>query len=172
MRVLITGGAGLVGSNLALAARRAFPDAEVFCMDNLYRRDSLLNVPCLKQAGAQFHRGDVGDTDSLPSVPFDFLVECSAESPVLAGRDGAPDYLFQTNLAGTNHCLEKACARGMGNEQGTEGGRRGAPITAAAKRTPFSRRCRRPPFQPLISAFQCFSLFFLLSTFPISAFLK
>ena len=40
--------------------------------------------------------------------PFDFLVECSAEPSVLAGQDGSPDYLFQTNLVGAFHCLEKA----------------------------------------------------------------
>jgi CDP-paratose 2-epimerase len=108
VRILITGGAGFVGSNLALATRQAFPKAEVFCMDNLYRRGSELNLPRLQKAGAQFHRGDVRDANSFPSGPFDFLVECSAEPSVLAGQDGPPDYLFQTNLVGAYHCLEKA----------------------------------------------------------------
>ena len=52
MRILITGGAGFIGSNLALATRAAFPAAEVVCMDNLHRRGSELNVPRLAQAGA------------------------------------------------------------------------------------------------------------------------
>ena len=110
MRLLITGGAGFVGSNLALALRVELPGAEVVCMDNLYRRGSELNVPRLEQAGVKFHRGDVRDAGNFPAGPFDFLVECSAEPSVLAGRDGSPDYLFQTNLVGAYNCLEKARA--------------------------------------------------------------
>ena len=108
MRILITGDAGFIGSNLALLVRRTFPDAEVICMDNLYRRGSELNPPRLEEVGVKFHRGDVRDANSFPSEPFDFLIECSAEPSVLAGRDGSPDYLFQTNLLGAYNCLEKA----------------------------------------------------------------
>jgi CDP-paratose 2-epimerase len=110
MRILITGGAGFVGSNLALAAKTNFPDAEIVCMDNLYRRGSELNVPRLEKAGVKFHRGDVREPNAFPTGPFDFLVECSAEPSVLAGQDSSPDYLFQTNLVGAYHCLEKARA--------------------------------------------------------------
>lgn len=108
MRILITGGAGFVGSNLALALRAGSPESEVVCMDNLYRRGSELNVPRLQSAGVRFHRGDVRDLSAFPPGPFDFLVECSAEPSVLAGQDGSPDYLFQTNLVGAYHCLEMA----------------------------------------------------------------
>ena len=108
MRILITGGAGFVGSNLALALRSELAGAEVVCMDNLYRRGAELNVPRLQAVGVLFHRGDVRDPHSFPTGPFDFLIECSAEPSVLAGQDGSPDYLFQTNLIGAYHCLEKA----------------------------------------------------------------
>ena len=37
MQILNTGGAGFIGSNLALHLRVRFPDAVVVCMDNLYR---------------------------------------------------------------------------------------------------------------------------------------
>jgi CDP-paratose 2-epimerase len=114
MRILITGGAGFVGSNLALALRAGMPSAEVVCMDNLYRRGSELNVPRLQAAGAQFHRGDVRDPAAFPAGPFAFLVECSAEPSVLAGQDGSPDYLVHTNLMGAYHCLEKARQWGSG----------------------------------------------------------
>ncbi len=108
MRILITGGAGFVGSSLALHLRQTFSDAGVVCMDNLYRRGSELNLPRLQKAGIEFHRGDVRDVNGFPSGPFDYLIECSAEPSVLAGQDGAPDYLFQTNLVGAYNCLEKA----------------------------------------------------------------
>ncbi|HKV40732.1 MAG TPA: NAD-dependent epimerase/dehydratase family protein [Blastocatellia bacterium] len=108
MRILITGGAGFVGSNLAIALKTAFPAAEVVCLDNLYRRGSELNLPRLRAGEIRFLHGDVRDRDSFPPGPFDFLIEASAEPSVMAGLDGSPDYLIQSNLMGAYHCLEKA----------------------------------------------------------------
>jgi CDP-paratose 2-epimerase len=108
MTILVTGGAGFVGSNLCLALRSGFPDSEVVAMDNFYRRGSELNVRRLEEAGVAVHRGDVRDSASFPEGPFDYLIECSAEPSVLAGQDGDPSYLFQTNLVGAYHCLEAA----------------------------------------------------------------
>jgi CDP-paratose 2-epimerase len=110
MRFLITGGAGFVGSNLALTLKTALPDADIVCMDNLYRRGSELNVSRLEKFGVHFHRGDVRKADEFPEGPFDFIIECSAEPSVLAGHGGSPDYLFHTNLVGAYECLEKARA--------------------------------------------------------------
>ena len=79
-------------------------------MDNLYRRGSELNVPRLEKVGVKFHKGDVRDANGFPADAFDVLIECSAEPSVLAGQDGSPDYVFQTNLVGAYQCLEKARA--------------------------------------------------------------
>lgn len=79
-------------------------------MDNLYRKGSELNLPRFEAAEIRFHKGDIRDPESFPEDPFDLMIECSAEPSVLAGRDGSPDYLFQTNLVGAYHCLE-ACRR-------------------------------------------------------------
>jgi CDP-paratose 2-epimerase len=108
MRILITGGAGFIGSNLALHLRGSFPEAEVVCMDNLYRHGSELNVARLKGAGAVFKHGDIRIPADFPDGSFDFLIQSSAEPSVLAGQGGSPDYLFQTNVTGAYHCLEFA----------------------------------------------------------------
>jgi nucleoside-diphosphate-sugar epimerase len=75
MRILITGEAGFVGSGLALHLRQACSDATVVCMDNLYRRESALNLSRLQKAGVEFHRGDVRDGKSFPAGSFDYRIE-------------------------------------------------------------------------------------------------
>lgn len=107
-RILITGGAGFIGSNLAMHLRAQIPGAEIVCMDNLFRKGAELNVPRLEAAGVQFHRGDVSRLEEFPPGPFDCLVECSAEPSVLAGMDGDTSRLFHTNVTGAYHCLERA----------------------------------------------------------------
>ena len=108
-RVLITGGAGFVGSALGLGLAQRYPDWQIAALDNLKRRGSELNLPRLKQAGIQFIHGDVRNTEDLDPVALkpDLILECSAEPSVLAGY-ASPGYVLQTNLVGTVNCLELA----------------------------------------------------------------
>jgi CDP-paratose 2-epimerase len=111
MRILITGGAGFVGSSLALMIRRDMPDAEICAFDNLRRRGSELALARLRDGGVHFVHGDVRCPDDLAGVgAFDLLVECSAEPSVQAGYQQSPAYVVNTNLLGTVHCLEAARA--------------------------------------------------------------
>jgi CDP-paratose 2-epimerase len=111
--VLITGGAGFVGANVAVALAKAHPGWEISVLDNLSRRGSELNLPRLRNSGVAFRHGDVRVLDDLLSIgELDALVECSAEPSALAGVDGAPDYVIQSNLVGAYHCLELARRRG------------------------------------------------------------
>ncbi len=108
-RYLITGGAGFVGSFIALELKKHYQDIEVIAFDNLKRRGSEFNLPRLKEAGISFVHGDVRNREDLASLPkIDVIVECSAEPSVTAGYGGSPDYVLNTNLNGTINCLEKA----------------------------------------------------------------
>src|SRR5437660_5198154 len=113
MRVLITGGAGFVGSNLALSFRRQHPSVTVVAFDNLRRRGSELNLALFKKNDIKFVHGDVRIHDDLEDLTgnFDVFVEASAEPSVLAGIKDSPRYAMQTNLTGTINCLEFARLR-------------------------------------------------------------
>ncbi len=109
-KILITGGAGFVGSAMALSLKKDYPTYEIYCLDNLKRKGSELNLPRLGKAGITFVHGDIRnreDFDALPDV--DVVIEASAEPSVLAGiNGGTPDYLMNTNLFGTVNCLNYA----------------------------------------------------------------
>jgi CDP-paratose 2-epimerase len=108
-RLLITGGAGFVGSNLAVSLAGRHPDWEIVALDNLYRRGSDLNLPRLEAAGVEFARGDVREPGDLERyAALDAIVECSAEPSVMSGVDGDTSYLVHTNLTGAYNCLELA----------------------------------------------------------------
>jgi CDP-paratose 2-epimerase len=109
VRILVTGGAGFVGGNLAVSLAQRQADWEVTAFDNLKRRGSELNLSRLREAGIPFVHGDVRvASDLLDLDPFDAIVECSAEPSALAGLDGGGDYVVHTNLLGAHHCLELA----------------------------------------------------------------
>jgi CDP-paratose 2-epimerase len=108
-QVLITGGAGFVGSSLGLGLTQRYPDWQITVLDNLKRRGSELNLPRLKQANIQFVHGDIRNSEDLDPIALkpDLILECSAEPSVLAGYN-SPGYVLQTNLVGTINCLELA----------------------------------------------------------------
>ena len=107
--LLITGGAGFVGSNLGVAFKAKYPKLQVIALDNLKRRGSELNILRLKELGIEFVHGDIRNPEDLEFDPkIDLLIECSAEPSVLAGFGESPEYVINTNLNGTVNCLEVA----------------------------------------------------------------
>jgi CDP-paratose 2-epimerase len=108
-RVLVTGGAGFVGANIAVALAGRHPGWEVVALDNLRRRGSELNLPRLREAGVRFIHGDVRELEGLLALdPVDAVLECSAEPSVLSGFDGDTRYIVGSNLVGAHNCLELA----------------------------------------------------------------
>jgi CDP-paratose 2-epimerase len=107
MKILITGGAGFVGSSLAFSIKKKYPGYTVVVFDNLKRRGSELNLPRFRAAQIEFVHGDIRNKADFDSLDKDFttIIEASAEPSVLAGLNGTPDYLVDTNLVGTINCL-------------------------------------------------------------------
>jgi len=108
-RILITGGAGFVGSNIAVEYKKRHSSSEVIALDNLKRRGSELNISRLKESGVVFFHGDVRNLEDIEAAgKVDLIIECSAECSVLAGYDNSARYLIDTNFLGAVNCLEAA----------------------------------------------------------------
>jgi CDP-paratose 2-epimerase len=114
MRILITGGAGFVGSALARYLKQTVSGSSVVAFDNLKRRGSELNLVSFRELDIEFVHGDIRNRSDLASLngDFDVLIDASAEPSVHAGTHGSPDYVVDTNLAGAFNCLSFARDRG------------------------------------------------------------
>lgn len=109
-RVLITGGAGFVGSSLTKIFLKNHSDYQITVLDNLKRRGSEINLPVFNELGVEFVHGDIrnrSDFDELKN-DYDLFIEASAEPSVHSGIDGGLDYLIDSNLGGTLNCLNFA----------------------------------------------------------------
>jgi len=107
-KILVTGGAGFVGSNICIKLKEQYPNIQITALDNLIRRGSELNLPRFKKYGIDFIRGDVRSRKDLQLSDIDLTIECSAEPSVMAGVTSSPEYLVDTNLIGALNCFELA----------------------------------------------------------------
>ncbi len=113
MKVLITGGAGFVGANLAVWLTER--GHRVTVVDNLVRRGSELNLPRLKAHGVAFVHGDVRNAEDFIALPKDVEVvcECCAQPSAIDGY-GNPLFDINNNTIGLLNTLEYARRVGSG----------------------------------------------------------
>ncbi|GIH22373.1 dTDP-glucose 4,6-dehydratase [Acrocarpospora phusangensis] len=118
MRLLITGGAGFIGSNYVrqvLSGRYpAFAGAAVTVLDRLTYAGNLANLASV-QGRYDFVHGDVCDAKLLAEVVpgHDVVVHFAAESHVDRSIDGAADFV-RTNVLGTQTLMEACLAAEVG----------------------------------------------------------
>jgi CDP-paratose 2-epimerase len=114
-KVLVTGGAGFVGSSLALLWKRGHPRDEVVALDNLRRSGSELALARLRAGGVAFVHGDLRNPEDLaPIERVELVLDCAAEASVQSGYGTDGTHLVHNNLLGTLHCLELCRRQGAG----------------------------------------------------------
>jgi UDP-glucose 4-epimerase len=106
-RILITGGAGFIGTTLA---RRLVEANEIVALDNLHR-DALSQTELAEHPNLTFHQGDVLDADALGELArgATHIVHAAA----IAGVDTvleSPVRTMRVNVIGTANALEAALA--------------------------------------------------------------
>jgi dTDP-glucose 4,6-dehydratase len=111
--VLVTGGAGFIGSNFVQLILNQHPDLKVINLDKLTYAGNMANLVSLKgDARHVFVHGDIGDqalvSQLLQTHQPQALIHFAAESHVDRSIHGPADFL-QTNIWGTFNLLE--CTR-------------------------------------------------------------
>ena len=106
-RVLITGGAGFIGTTLA---RRLVDANQVIAVDNLHR-DALGGTDLADHENFDFHRADVLDADAVRELAqgATHIVHCAAIAGVDTVRE-SPVRTMRVNMIGTYNVLEAALA--------------------------------------------------------------
>lgn len=114
MRVLITGGAGFLGSHLVdrLLSEGAPPELLVF--DNLRRGRRAHLEPHLSAGRVQLIAGDIRDEAALRAAlgGVEIVFHLAAQANVI-GSEADRDYAFSTNVVGVYNVLKAAEAAGV-----------------------------------------------------------
>lgn len=112
MKILITGGAGFIGSNFIRYFTSKYPGHSVINLDNLTYAGNLENLKDIEdQPNYGFIKGDICDRQFLDSLDFNAIINFAAESHV--DRSILDSFPFlHTNIIGTQNLLEAARKRG------------------------------------------------------------
>ena len=114
MKILVTGGAGFIGSNFVYYELDNYPNDEVVCLDKLTYAGNLETLEvAMKNPKFKFVKGDIADrafVDELfASEKPDVVVNFAAESHVDRSIEN-PEIFLQTNVIGTS-VLMNACRK-------------------------------------------------------------
>ena len=117
MRILVTGGAGFIGSNFILHMFRKHPRIQIVNLDKLTYAGNLNNLVSIRgRAGYKFVKGDIAsvrDVRKALSGGVDAVVNFAAESHVDRSILGPAEFV-RTNTFGTQVILEQARRAGVG----------------------------------------------------------
>ncbi len=116
MNILVTGGAGFIGSNFVRYMLDEHPDCRIVNLDLLTYAGNLENLAEIEsRENYRFVRGDIADTELLEELfsgGTDAVVNFAAESHVDRSIED-PAHFLNTNVLGTQALLEAARRHGV-----------------------------------------------------------
>ena len=110
MKILVTGGAGFIGSNFVYYMLEKHPDYEIVCLDALTYAGNLSTLKdALENKNFKFVKGDITDRDLVLGLfkqeKFDIVVNFAAESHVDRSIEN-PEVFLKTNILGTQVLMD------------------------------------------------------------------
>lgn len=116
MKLLVTGGAGFIGSNFVLYMLKKYPDYQIVNVDTLTYAGNLENLKSIENdPNHVFVKADIRDAakmDELIGQGIDVVVNFAAESHVDRSIM-EPDIFVKTNVLGTQVLLDAAKKHGI-----------------------------------------------------------
>lgn len=114
MKLIITGGAGFIGSNFIYYELKQHPEDEFICLDKLTYAGNLSSLKgAMQQPNFKFVNGDIADRDFVyslfeaekPDVVVNFAAESHVDRSILE-----PELFLKTNVIGTGVLMD-ACRK-------------------------------------------------------------
>jgi len=110
--ILITGGAGFIGSHLVRLFVNKYPEYKIVNLDKLTYAGNLANLTDIEKASNyEFVKGDIVDSDFIQKFfeerKFDGVIHLAAESHVDRSISNPMEFIF-TNIVGTVNLLNAA----------------------------------------------------------------
>lgn len=117
MKILVTGGAGFIGSNFVFHMLEKHPDYQVVCIDALTYAGNLSTLePAMSNQNFKFVKGDITNREEIDKLfseeQFDFVVNFAAESHVDRSIEN-PGVFLQTNIIGTQVLMDASRKYGI-----------------------------------------------------------
>lgn len=103
MNILVTGGAGFVGSNLIKKLIEIYPNARIISLDNY--STSKWGKNHIEYNNVVYHSGNTWDIEELDENKFDIVFHFGEYSRIDKSFDDV-DYVMKSNLYGTTKILE------------------------------------------------------------------
>ncbi len=118
MTILVTGGAGFIGSNFIFYMLDKHSDYRIVCLDKLTYAGNLSTLaPVMQNPNFRFVKADICDREAVYALfeeeRFDVVVNFAAESHVDRSIEN-PSIFLQTNIIGTSVLMDACRKYGIG----------------------------------------------------------
>lgn len=117
MNILVTGGAGFIGSNFVYFQLKNHPEDRIVCLDALTYAGNLKTLDeAMKCENFRFVKGDIADREAVDKLfaeeKFDIVVNFAAESHVDRSVEN-PEIFLRTNIIGTSVLMDASRKYGV-----------------------------------------------------------